>query len=211
MSLQLPQIKGENLIIAISASSSASLLSYADRDMSEAIEVDADEIIDILEPGFCLIEMPDRGRFLARMESGSVTGPMRIMQIEEFDVEALQANPIPVSKALAVIPGETPKPVDISQGPEKSGGLLMRFALPAGSIMMGAALLMTGIRGDITSHEAMLASGLGAANLAFGLLVLMAFRRKGATSASGRPSVAERAAEARKRRAAQSVAAAAAA
>lgn len=200
MSLQLPQIRGDNLIIAISASSSASLLPYGDRDMSEAIEVEANEIIDILEPGFCLIEMPDRGRFLARMQSGSVTGPMRIMQIEEFDVDALQANPVPASKALAIVPGETPKEIPSPVEAAASRGILLRGVLPTGSILMGAALLVAGIRGDITSHEAMIACVLGAANLTFGLVMaLIGLKRR--AGAPSRPSVAERAAEARKRRA----------
>lgn len=201
MSLQLPQIRGENLIIAISASSSASLLPYGDRDMTDAIDVEADEIIDILEPGFCLIEMPDRGRFLARMESGSVTGPMRIMQIEEFDVDALQANPVPANKALAIVPGQTPKEIRTPVGTQTSGGVLLRAVLPVGSVLMGAALVTVGIQGDITSHEAMIACALGAANLAFGAVVIAILFLKRRSGAALRPSVAERAAEARKRRA----------
>ncbi|WP_411839602.1 hypothetical protein [Paracoccus sp. ME4] len=168
--------------------------------MSEAIDVDAHEVIEILEPGYCLIEMPDRGRFIARMQSGSVTGPMRIMQIEEFDVDALQANPVPTSKALAIVPGETLKEVRTPVEGSAPRAVLLRAVLPAGSVLMGAALLVAGIGGDITSHEAMIACALGAANLAFGTVIALIGLRRRAGSPS-RPGVAERAAEARKRRA----------
>lgn len=68
--------------------------------MAHAEILDADEILQVIEPGTCLVEDPDGSRWLIRISAGAMQGPLRVLQVEDVRSEAIEAAAEPERRAL---------------------------------------------------------------------------------------------------------------
>lgn len=67
--------------------------------MAHAETLEHDEIIDIVEAGTCLVEDPNGSRWLIRISSGTMRGPLRVLEVEDVRQEVIEAAAEPERRA----------------------------------------------------------------------------------------------------------------
>ncbi|MCE6959229.1 hypothetical protein LAZ40_09210 [Cereibacter sphaeroides] len=70
----MPRIEGRHDILPAGAGAI---------DMTDAEAVGADEVLDVVAPGRCLLETPDGSRWIVTLEAGRIFGPVRAMALPE--------------------------------------------------------------------------------------------------------------------------------
>lgn len=68
--------------------------------MAHAETLAADEVLEVVEAGTCLVEDPDGSRWLIRITSGKMQGPLKVLQVEDVREEAIEAAAEPVRATL---------------------------------------------------------------------------------------------------------------
>lgn len=105
-----PKVHGDFRMVAIREDSPGIIGQMAIAGMVYGIDIAEGETIDIIHPGTCVIETPEGRRLVAHIAAGTITGPARVVEVEDISraaiEEEIERQRLQISRALRAIAGE---------------------------------------------------------------------------------------------------------
>ena len=85
-----PKITGDFRAVTIRKDTPGVVGQMAIAGMTYGLDVAAGDSIDVVSAGTCVIEMPDGTRVVAHFDSGTIFGPVRVVQVEDISRSSIE-------------------------------------------------------------------------------------------------------------------------